>query len=43
VIFAVVGAAVAWTTVNVAWIGAVRWRRWRAMRRRRRAMAGDGR
>ena len=40
VIFAVVGAAFAWIAVNVVWIGAVRWRRWRATRRRLRASAG---
>ena len=33
VVFAVVGSASAWVAVHVAWIGAVRWRRWRARRR----------
>jgi uncharacterized protein (DUF2062 family) len=41
VIFAVVGSATTWTVVNIAWIGAVRWQRWRAARRRMRPVATD--
>jgi uncharacterized protein (DUF2062 family) len=36
IVFAVVGGALAWVAVHVAWIAAVRWRRWRARRRARR-------
>jgi uncharacterized protein (DUF2062 family) len=33
VTFAVCGAAITWVVVNVGWIAAVRWRRWRGTRR----------
>ncbi len=33
VVFAVVGGALAWVAVHVAWIAGVRWRRWRTRRR----------
>jgi putative intracellular protease/amidase len=31
-VFAVCGAALAWVVVNLGWIAAVRWRRWRGKR-----------
>jgi hypothetical protein len=33
-VFAVCGAGIAWAGVHVAWIAAVRWRRWRRLRLR---------
>jgi uncharacterized protein (DUF2062 family) len=39
-VFAVCGAAIAWVAVNVGWIAAVRWRRWRARRGAARAPPG---
>jgi len=42
-VFAVCGAALAWVVVNLGWIAAVRWRRWRGKRVAPRAPPGKRR